>query len=60
MALRPTPESNLHLIEVRDPTNVSWSDYHNYRFVEYHLKSALSFKIPISITAIHNVIILIK
>ena len=56
MALRPTPESNLHLIEVRDPTNVSWSDYHNYRFVEYHLKSALSFKIPISITAIHNVI----
>lgn len=56
MSLLPTPESHFNLVEVRDPTNVGWEDYKNYRFVEYYLKSALSFKIPISLTLIHNVI----
>ena len=42
MSLLPTPESHFNLVEVRDPTNVGWDDYKNYRFVEYYLKSALS------------------
>ena len=49
-------ESNeIPLIEIKDPTLVKWTNFSDYRFVEYYLTTAFGFKIPYTILAIHNV-----
>ena len=55
MTLAPTSDNNIAFIDVKDPTIVNWTNFSSYRFVEYYIKSALTFKIPIVIEAIHNV-----
>ena len=44
-----------NLVEINDPTLVKWKEFHDYRFVEYYLKTSLGVKCPVSILAIHNV-----
>ena len=55
MSLTVAGNKNVYLNEITDSTLVDNSDYINYSFVEYYLKSALSFKIPITIQVIHNI-----
>lgn len=38
-----------------DPTLVQWTNFNDYRFVEYQLKYSLTLKNPVHIIAIHSV-----
>ena len=47
--------SGFNMVDVNDPTIIKFSDFLDYRFVEYYVRMAFGSKNSVSIIAMHNI-----